>query len=183
MDEIHSLMQGSLKHEAMDITDSQFDQYWTTIDHNHDNKCYLQNVTEVITTYDIWRFEKVRKEEIAEIFDTDHTCMRSRVLGFMSTPNYEMFSNLTTIVNVLMIYVGALTRSSDKTANTTPLTAWLTFEIIWNFTNGIELVLDIYGNGSMAKAFKRKFRASVELFCQFLNIVGIIFIISKGINI
>jgi len=183
MDEIHSLMEGKINHDTMDMKSEQFDQYWTTIDHNHDGKCYLQNVTEVITTYDIWRFEKIRKEEIEEIFDTKPHCMRSRVLGFMSTPNYELFSNLSTIVNVLMIYVGVLTRSSNKEMSNTPLTAWLTFEIVWNFLNGIELILDIYGNGSVHKAFRRKFRAAIEAFCQFLNIMGLIFIISKGISI
>lgn len=35
----------------------------------------------------------------------------------------------------------------------------------------------------MSKAFTRKFRASVEVFCQFLNILGIIFIINQGISI
>lgn len=143
----------------------------------------MQNVTEVITTYDIWRFEKVRKEEIAEIFDTDHSCMRSRILGHMSTPNYEMFSNLACIFNVLMIYVGVLTRSANKEMTKTPLTAWLSFEIVWNFLWAFELIFDIYGNGSMAKAFKRKFRASIEAFCQFLNIVGIILIIKQGVTI
>lgn len=143
----------------------------------------MQNVTEVITTYDIWRFEKVRKEEIAEIFDTDHSCMKSRVLGFMSTPTYELCSNLSTILNVLMIYVGVLTRGSSKEMTSTPMTAWLSFEIVWNFINGLEFIFDVYGNGSMHKAFRRKFRASVELFCQFLNILGIALIISQGVTI
>lgn len=110
LDEVHALMQGNLKHEPMDITDAQFDQYWTTIDVDHNDQCELQEVTAVIITYDIWRFEKVRKEEIEEIFDTNPHCMRSRVLCFVSTPNYEMISNLSTIFNVCMIYVAIITR-------------------------------------------------------------------------
>lgn len=73
MEEIHSLMSGTLHHEEMNLTDKQWNEYWLTFDENGDGNCYVSSVPAIMKTYDIWRYEKVNNEHTKAIFDTDKT--------------------------------------------------------------------------------------------------------------
>lgn len=59
---------------------------------------------EVIKTYEIWRHEAARKEEIEEMFTVDKHKFRARVYSFVSHPNYELLLYLTIIGNFCTMY-------------------------------------------------------------------------------
>lgn len=117
------------------------------------------------------------------MYDTDPTLFRSRLFWYVSHPYYEMASNMLCILNFVMIYVGQLSSSQDSKMAKGPITAWLTFEILFNLVQSLELILDIYANGSIGKAFSRKFRCSIELSAQLFFWYGFIWIIADGVTI
>ena len=48
MEEIHSLMSGTLHHEEMNLTDKQWNEYWLTFDENGDGTLSLNEFKQAI---------------------------------------------------------------------------------------------------------------------------------------
>ncbi len=68
MDEVHTLMNLSTRPLTMEMSEKQYDSYWSQIAPGGTERLHLEDIATVINTYDMWRFEKSRKEEILRMY-------------------------------------------------------------------------------------------------------------------
>lgn len=111
-DYVHSLVCQTTHADTLlstEMNDHQFMNYWTLLDPQKTGKLYLKEIIEVIKTYDIWRHELNRKEEIEEMFTVNKESFRARVYSFVTHPNYELLLNLCAIGNFTTIYFKTFT--------------------------------------------------------------------------
>lgn len=109
------------------MTNIQFKNYWNILDKEKTGKLYLNKIIEAIKTYDIWRHEKNRKEEIEEMFTVDKQSFRARVYSFTTNPNYELLLNLCVVANFMTVYFKKFEQGLGSTQYRYELLSWMMF--------------------------------------------------------
>ena len=78
----------------------------------------------------------------------------------MSSPQYELFMNILTILNVFTVFVRALQNSASQST----IRAWIILELVINLLMLIETIGDISVSGPI-KAYQYHFRIWPETLC------------------
>ena len=99
----------------------------------------------------------------------DNQSFWQKALRILSSPTYELWMNILTVINISLVFISALSNNPNDSYTR----SWIITQISVNTFMGLEMVSDMIVSGPI-KAYKYHFRIWPETLCQILNVPAII---------
>ena len=185
--EIHALVAGAdEKSKEIDMTELQFEQVFKLLDKDKSGTLSPEELIDLIVAYETWLYEKQYKNAMEDLYsdsnnqDTltgDGAGLWDRMLRVISSPQYELFMNIVTIVNVFTVFYYALQQSKTEDQ----IRRWIILELTINMIMLFETIGDLFISGPI-RAYAYHFRIWPETMCQILNMPAMIWFFKAGDN-
>ena len=108
----------------------------------------------------------------------DNQSFWQKMLRLLSSPAYELYMNILTLINISLVFVSALSNNPNDSF----VRSWVITQIAVNTFMGLEMVSDLIVSGPI-KAYKYHFRIWPETLCQILNVPAIVEYARAGDNL
>ena len=185
--EIHGLVGGSdEKSEEIDMTELQFEQVFKILDKDKSGTLSPVEMVDLITAYETWLYEKQYKNAMEDLYSDsndqetltgDASGIYQKMLRTISSPQYELFMNIVTIINVFTVFYYALQQSKSEDQ----IRRWIILELVISLIMLFETIGDLLISGPF-KAYAYHFRIWPETMCQILNVPAMVWFFKAGDN-